>query len=226
MGRIGALLMWLVISSNAMADPLLPARYDFSVRTVGPTELPTDTSGEWMAFFGPGVASGALGVVAPPLFASGLVVGALLLAPGALIMAGSERRTWEHVATALKNNAFEAALLDALRLRGAALALDDAGPSAHVDVTVNAFGVAGERPERVCFIASADLRVTAAEREVLQDRLIIAETNRSADAPPPQCASLERFATRDAALVNETAAEYVQVLASMVVDRLTALEAP
>lgn len=199
-----------------------PGRYQLSVRAMQPAERPADTSREWLQFLGPGLTSGTLGLAAPPMYASALVVGGLLLAPTALLMSSRERRTWENVTTALGSVAFEQNLLRALIERAQGRLPERAGGDVRVELIVQAYGLVGARPERVCFIASADLVVRGVEGERRRERLSITPTDASADAPPPQCASLERFAAREGQLVRDTAAEYAQVLAVMAIDRLRA----
>lgn len=197
-------------------------RYDITVRTLTPAAMPDDTSGEWLEFVGPGIASGALGLAAPPLYASSLVVGAILLAPGAVILSSIDRRKWQRVAGALQGVAFEQDLLRAMRQRAtqAELATGNGEP-VRVALVINHYGVVGSMHlDRVCFVASLDLVVTAQQREVLRDQLNISDENRSADAPPPQCASLGRFAENAGQLVKDAAAEYVEVLAAMSFDRI------
>ncbi len=194
----------------------------FSVRAMPPAGMPADTSREWLQFLGPGLASGALGLAAPPMYASALVVGGLLLAPTALLMSGRERLIWQSVTTALGSIAFEQALLRALTERAQGRLPERAGGDVRVELIVQAYGLVGARPERVCFIASVDLVVRGEEGERRRATLRIAQTDASADAPPPQCASLERFAARDGQLVRDTANEYAQVLAVMAIDRLEA----
>ena len=218
------------LAAQTLRDDGGISRYEFSVRAVSAAELPRDTSGEWMLFFGPGLASGALGLAAPPMFASGLVVGGLLLAPGALIFSSMERRTWERAVDALKSTDFERQLLRATEARArrslpAPAASNDAAPVL-VELVVNAYGLASNRPERVCFIASVDLIATHSGNELLRDRLAISPFERSADAPPPQCATMERMAEREGQLVRDTAAIYAEVLAVMTIDRLIARSKP
>lgn len=218
------------LAAQTLRDDGGITRYEFSVRAVSPAELPKDTSGEWMQFFGFGLASGALGLAAPPMFASGLVVGGLLLAPGALIISSMDRRDWEQTANALKSTDFERQLLRATETRArrslpAPAASNNTAPVL-VELVVNAYGLAGSRQKGVCFIASIDLVATHAGNELLRDRMIIAPFERSTDAPPPQCATMERMAEREGQLVRDTAAIYAEVLAVMAIDRLVAGSKP
>jgi len=225
-----ALLACTSVAAQAPGKGGNITRYEFSVRTVSAAELPKDSSGEWMQFFGFGLASGALGLAAPPMFASGLVVGGLLLAPGALIISSMDRRDWEQTANALKSTDFERQLLRATEARAkrslpAPAASSDTAPVL-VELVVNAYGLAGSRQKGVCFIASIDLVATHSGNELLRDRMIIAPFERSTDAPPPQCATMERMAEREGQLVRDTAAIYAEVLAVMAIDRLIARSKP
>ena len=196
------------------------AGYHFSVKAMKAVDIPADTSREWMAFFGPGIASGALGVVAPPLFASGLVVGGLLLMPSALVMSDREHRQWEQVAHVLQNVPLENQLLDALQRRAIRTLHTEPGTAVHVTLDVDTYGIVGARPQQLCFVARANLIVQTRQETTLQAALSISPGQRSPDAPPPQCASLDRFSERHGQLVQDTATEYIEVLAAMVIDRL------
>ncbi len=177
-----------------------------------------------MHFFSRGVASGVLGLAAPPMYASGLIVGGIILAPGALILSSMEQRMWERMVTALKTADFEQALLRATRER-ANSKLETAAQSGtadliNVELVVNAYGLVRHSPDRLCFIASIDLIANRGGEHWLRDRLIISTRERSPDAPPPQCASHEGMAQNEGQMVRNTAAVYAEVLAAMVIDRL------
>lgn len=220
---IVCVLLMTCFGSRAQTEDR-PDGFTFAVRTLTAIELPKDTTREWMNFFAPGVASGALGLAAPPMFASGLIVGGLLLAPGALIVSNIESKKWQQVANALKGIRFEQELLEALRRRATGrLAARGGDPVTTIELVVNAYGLTGARPERACFVASVDLLVARAGKEVLRDRLVISEIDRSNEAPPAQCASLDRFAEHDGRLVRDTAAEYSEVLAALAIDRVAGL---
>jgi hypothetical protein len=129
------------------------------------------------------------------MFASGLVVGGLLIAPGAVILSGIERRPWERAVSPLVETDFPRALADALRARP----IEQSGPAHEplkVEVIVNGWGLHEERG-RVCFTVSIDLVVRSMDRELLKDRLLIREGHGSPDAPPAQCASLERMGEQE-----------------------------
>lgn len=190
----------------------------FSVTLLNPAELPPDTSREWLNFLEPGIASGALGVVAPPMYASGLIVGGLLLAPGSVVLSSMEHKKWLRVADALKKIEFKQRLLQALHTR-AARELSPL-PQMRVELAVEAYGVVSKRSDKACFIAIADMTIMQHGKEAIRNRLSITATNRSADAPPVQCASLDRFAGNDGELVRDTAAEYIEILAIMTMDRI------
>lgn len=207
--------------------PAAPGHVVFEVSTPGPAELPANTADDWLKIFlGPGLASGALGAVAPPFYASGLIVGGLLIVPGALTMSEMERSTWQHVVAALQSVRMDRALAAAVERRAPRDWTGSGGPAVHVDLVLKGYGIVGENPAKGCFVADMDLVATRDGAEVLRDRIVIAEDGPTPDAPPAQCASLERFEADDERLVRDTAAEYAEVLAVMAIGRLAAAGLP
>ena len=159
-----------------------------------------------------------LGLVAPPVFASALVVGGALVAPLGAYVYVHEEGIRDAINDALTQTKFTAAVDAALQAR-----LDEASRErpAAIGILIQALGmVASTQGQQYCFVVSADLTIRAPGIRTTQEALRITETNQSADAPPPQCASLERFAEHDAALLKTALAEYAEMLAVMTVNRL------
>ena len=240
---LAALAMMLLVSAGACAQPgdrsAEPIRWtdgprEWVLQARAAPDLPADRSAEIMALFAPGLGSLGLGLVAPPMYASGLVVGGLLIAPGAAILSMVERRQWERAVAPLLEMDFQRALAKALHVRTPPASRGtQTGPSSsspapatpaneRIEITVNGWGLGGER-EHVCFIASIDLRVRSGETVRLQERLLISDARVTPDAPPAQCASLERMGEREGRLVRQAAAEAAAVLAVMCLDRVLAL---
>jgi hypothetical protein len=225
------MLVLLILSAVGHAGTLEDVGgFGFSVRAATTAELPKDTSGEILEWVRPGLAFGALGLAAPPMYASGLVVGGLLLGPGALIAANIEHATWRHVADALGAIDFDQATLRALERRGALALPTRPGRQAKAELVINAYGIVGHQPGRVCFIADTELRVQVEQHERLRQRILLTDAAATPEqdaaalppAPPAQCASIDRFARTDAQLVRDTAAEYAELLAALVIERLVA----
>jgi len=196
-------------------------RYEWSVHARAAAERPDDRSAQILSLFAPGLGFAALGLAAPPMYASGLVVGGLLIAPGAVILSGIERRQWERAVSPLLETDFPHAVADALRARP----IEQPGSAqvpVDVEVIVNGWGLHEERG-RVCFTVSVDLVVRSMDRNMLNDRLLIREGHGSPDAPPAQCASLERMGEQDGRLVRQAASEAALMIALMSRDRLVRL---
>jgi hypothetical protein len=193
-------------------------RFEFSARAASAAEMPKDTSGEWYGIAGAGAMSGALGMMAPPLYASGLIVGGVLLLPGALIMSSYEKRMWKTAVDALSNIDFAGTTSKALQRRARVIPRRS-GRTAQVEIVIRAFGLVGERPDSICFIADAQLVAAEDGKDVLREAMRIAR-GRASDMPPAQCASMARFAQEDGRLVRDTAAEYAEVLAAAAVARI------
>jgi len=159
-----------------------------------------------------------LGLVAPPVFASALVVGGALIAPLGAYVYAHEKGIRDAINDALTQTKFTAAVDAALQAR--------LGKAAHekpaaISILIQALGmVASTQSRHYCFVVSADLTIRASGIGITKETLRISETDENADAPPPQCASLEHFAENDAALLRTTLAEYAEMLAVMSVNRL------
>lgn len=239
---LAGLAMMLLVSAGARAQPgersAEPIRWtdgprEWVLRARAAPDLPADRSAEIMALFAPGLGYLGLGLVAPPMYASALVVGGLLIAPGAAIASMVERRQWERAVAPLLEMDFQRALAKALRERtplpshGAEASRFASSPvpasptGERIEITVNGWGLGGER-EHVCFIASVDLSIGSADAVRLRERLVISDARVTPDAPPAQCASLERMGERDGRLVRQAAAEAAAALAVMCLDRVLA----
>lgn len=220
-----AVVLCLLLFEGQQAGALdVVGGYEFTVRVANPAELPKDSSGEFLEFFAPGMAFGVLGFAAPPMYASGLVVGGLLLGPGALIVSNIEHGIWQRVVDALVSIEFDKDILRALQRRAASSLPSGTGATVRVELVINGYGIVGARQDRVCFITDAALRVMTGQQEGLRRRISISDV--SPNASPAQCASIDRFAERDGQLVRETAAEYAELLAALVIEQLASARNP
>lgn len=215
-------LLALVCGLGAGAAPA--GELTVVVQRPAATTLPADQAAEFRQLIAPGLASGALGAAAPPMFASGLVVGGLLIVPGAIILSDVEHGRWQRIVDALGAIDLEREADQAIRRELDALPGD---PPANLQLTLRftAYGVLALDKLRGCVIAAADLDIVRPGRVPLRHPLTIVPGGRSADAPPPQCATLERLAEHDGELVRDTTAEYVRILARMTAARVAATEA-
>lgn len=211
----------------ATAVPAAPAdrigRFDISVRAASEPALPKDPSAEWGVFAGLGAVSGMLGAVAPPFFASGLVVGGIILVPLAMGMAERQRRILTALSESLQRAEFPAAVETALQRRAAAALPPSEGRVARAELTIQAFGVTGQSVDRGCVVVATELAVHVDGKELDRSSLAIEPARATRDAPPPQCAFLDRFAEDGGRLVAVTAAEYAEVVAALAVERLATI---
>ena len=208
--------------------PLAPAA--IAVRAAGQPDLgPVERSREKTAstkrtLESAGTIAAALAVAAAPLYAGTIALGALLV-PAAAGLEIYEKRDQETVVRILREVDLPTQLRSALVRRSVP---DPGGESAaSLIVTVNAFGLApraGSCPTcPVCVVADAELVVTQGATEVLRNPLLVTAWRRSADAPPPVCATLAEFADNDGRLLRKAILDTAQVLAGMAVNRLPGL---
>ncbi len=163
-----------------------------------------------------GGASAGLGVLAA---SSAMVVGGAV-APLCAYIYISEKWTWDAINEALINVEFTRAIDRAIKDRLNITYIKERAPNVKIDVIIQSFGIVERSLNMACVSVSADFILSRGDIEVKRNRLQISNVNRSMDAPPPQCASLKRFAKNKARLVKDTLAEYAEVLAVMVIDRI------
>jgi hypothetical protein len=207
--------------------PLVPA--SIAVRAagqpdIGPVERSRETTaGTKRTLESAGTIAAALAAAAPPLYAGTIALGALLV-PAAAGLEIYERRDQDTIIRTLREVDLPTQLRSALVRRSVPAA---GGPAAGVVVTVNAFGLApraGSCPTcPVCVVADAELVVTQGNTEVLRDPLQITAWRRSADAPPPVCATMQEFAADDGQLLRRAILDTAEILAGMTVTRLPGL---
>jgi hypothetical protein len=168
-----------------------------------------------------GTGSLALSLVAPPMYTSALAVGGILLIPLGTYVYVHEKGIWDSINGALSNAEFNRAIDSAMKKRLTAAFAGENMPNVKIEVVIQAFGIveSSSMPQH-CFVVSANFILGRGNMELKQDHLQISELNRSGNAPPPQCATLEHFAKNDARLVNDTLAEYAEVLAVMAIEMI------
>ncbi len=207
-----------------LSSPIGPV--SVTVAAEGAPGLPGKPDKELLSLLLVGAASIPLGLVAPPLYASALIVGGGMVLTGSAGAYGTEQMNFNTVGRAVKESDFPAALTEALRGR----ALPPVGhndPAANATVAVQGWGVvseSGKATDRHCFVAAVELSISRDRMQVLSDRLQLTLVDPSTDAPPVQCAKLWKFAEDNGRLVRETSRDYAEVLALMVTERLRNLE--
>jgi len=176
----------------------------------------------WLLAAVTGAVSGPLGLVAPPMYASALVVGGVMLLVGGSATYGVESQQTRAAAKALAASDFPGLLYRALSARGSAT---PNSPNAVADgeVGIVGWGVVSDTgmvSARHCFVAAVTLSIGTPDHPWIDETLRISRTGRSADAPPPQCADLQAFIDHDARLLRDTARDYAETLAVMIADRI------
>ena len=193
---------------------------ELTIRMATPAEIPEDYK-MWISFPAEGAVSLALGLLAPPMFASALVVGGVLLIPLGTYGYLHEKGIWDSINGALSNAEFTRAIDSAMKDRLNAAFAEESMPNVKIEVIIQTFGIVNSSSMLGhCFVLSANFILSRDNMALKQANLKITDLDRSEDAPPPQCASLEHFAKNEARLVKDTLAEYAEVLAVMAIDRI------
>jgi len=207
----------------ALRNPIMASNIgdlELIVRMATIAEIPEDLYKIWAVFPAQGAGSLALGLVAPPLYASALVVGGVFLIPLGTYGYLHDKKVWDSINGALANAEFTRAVDRAMKERLNGAFTRENAPDLKIEIIIQGFGLMkSSAMNQHCFAVSAEFIVSQDTSEIKRDNLNITYTHRSKDAPPPQCAGLENFAENDAMLVKDTLAEYSEVLAVMAMDR-------
>ena len=213
-------------SQKAFADrnPMIVSHMDgleLIIRMATPAEIPEDNYKIALSFPAVGAGSLALGLAAPAMYASSLVVGGFLLIPLGTYIYLSDKGIWDSINGALSNVEFTSEVDKAMKNRLNAVFTDGSMPNMKIEIIIQSLGlVDSSSMQQNCLVVSAKFVLKGDNMELKQDQLRITDLNKSEDAPPPQCASLEQFAKNGARLVKDTLAEYAEVLAVMAIDRI------
>lgn len=198
---------------------------ELTIRMATHADIPEEYYKNWLGFIGLG--AGSAGVLATPvgLYApayitppGALVLGGLIVIPGALFYS-YDKAIWTTISTSISQVKFTHIIGKALNKKLNNAFSNESAPNLDIELVILAIGIIST-PQAHCYVLSADFIVRQSNIEILRDQLNITETNRSKDAPPPQCASLSHFAENEGRLVTETSNEYAEVLAVMATERI------
>lgn len=224
------------VTARGHASPSGPRRSEFLwASSLGPMavnvvrdsvpEAPGKPDERWLWFPGFGAVAVPIGVVAPPIAGAMIVGGALLMIVPTAVY-GTEKSHVAAVGRAVEESDFPGKLERALQARSLPRA-EGASPVAAATILVRGWGVVsptGAAAGTHCFVAAATVSVARGTEPIYEESLRLTTSGASADAPPPQCASLSRFVANGGRLVDETARDYAELLAVMVLERLARLK--
>jgi len=208
----------------AQRNPEIVSQYGsmtMIVRLATANELPADMSKTGLLFSAEGAASVALGFALPSIYSSALVVGGIFLVPAGTYFYLHDKKIWEVISGTLSHAGLTAAISEAMHERVAKLFADTNPPEVTLELIVKAFGlVESQAGLQHCLVMSAECIISRKGRQIERYLLKITESERSDDAPPPQCTRIERFAENGARLLNDHLYESTHVMAAMAIDRL------
>jgi hypothetical protein len=111
----------------------------------------------------------------------------------------SEKRTWDAINGVLCRSAFTPAIDKAIKERFNTAFAGMNPPKIKIQIMIQTFGlIESKAAQQHCLVASARLTIHREHGEPKQEQLLITDLKKSKDAPPPQCASLDRFAENGA----------------------------
>lgn len=195
--------------------------FQLTVRMATSAEIPGDKYKETLFYPAHGATSLTLGVMAPPMYSSALVVSGVILIPLGTFLYTHEKKLYSSINNELTNVSMTSMIAQSIKQRLNAKFKDNEIPNLNVEVAIEAFGLSkssSASPE--CLFIIGNMIFSKNNVAIKQEYLQITDINKSEDAPPPQCGTLERFGENDAQLVKDTLAEYAEVLAAMVTDRI------
>ena len=170
-----------------------------------------------------GLGSLGLGLVAPPLYASALVVGGILLItmPSSMgAISGIQRNTIKKV---LATEDFSALTQQAI-IESMDYSESNRSDGYTLSVIILAYGFLEKFGDEICFSVDAEVKLAFHEKEIFDDYIYIEPFLRSEDAPPPPCAMVGEFSEDNGKLARQTIRTFSEYLASIVIHRLPVLE--
>jgi len=195
------------------------------VRMATANDLPADMSKTGLLFSAEGGASMALGFALPSIYSSALVVGGIFLVPAGTYFYLHDKKVWEVISGTLSHAGLTGAISKAMQERVDALFSGTNPPELTIELTIKAFGlVKSKTGVQHCLVMSADCIISRNGRQIGRSLLKITESDRSDDAPPPQCARIESFAAHGARLLDDHLYESSHVIAAMAIERLLKVE--
>ena len=169
-----------------------------------------------------GIGSLGLGLVAPPLYASALVVGGILLVamPSSLgAISGIQRNTIKKVLTTTDfSDLTQKAVVESFDYNQ-----KSKSDGYKLTILILAYGFVEKFSDEICFSVDAEIKLRLHEKEIYRDFIYIEPYLRSEDAPPPQCALVGEFAENNGKIVKQTIKDFSTILASIVTHRLSIL---
>lgn len=173
---------------------------------------------------GAGLTAAGVGVTLLNPFAGGAVVGGVLVTPIWVTLGIMNENARTSITTALREVDFPNRLQGAIQSRLAKGS--SGGPDSHVklEILILGYGLlrAGSREDWFCFSFDGEVKVTAADQVLYQDRVLMEPYRRSLDVPPPRCASLYEFGEDNGKVARETLVDASEVLAAVILRRVGA----
>jgi hypothetical protein len=169
-----------------------------------------------------GIGYVGLGLVAPPLYVSALVVGGVLIATGTLTLGaidGIQTNTIEGVLEKIDFSALtHKAIIESLDYNKTS-----ESNNCKLTILILVYGFTKKYSGTICFSVDAEIKLQVNGEEIYKDLVYIEPYLRSEDAPPPQCALAGEFSEKKGKLARQTIEDFSVILANIVAHRLPAL---
>lgn len=208
----------VIDSKSAFASKI--GKLALSVRAATRDELPDVNERLGLILAAEGAGSLTLGLIAPPMYASALVVGGGLNVPGGLLIYIHDKKVRNAIGDALGNVKVIETIHRSLKRHINEAFEEEKLPDIKIAFIVEAYGLVESSMWQHCFVVLSNLIISSDQLILAQENLLITQISRSEDAPPPQCAPFERWSDDNAAYLTATINEYADVLAVMTVDRV------
>ncbi len=166
----------------------------------------------------------ALGQASPALQATTVTLGALLM-PAAMGIEIYGQRQHDAIVRTLRQIDLLTLLREELVRRAAPVPPGE--QPADLTVTVKSYGLAPRSTPcptcPLCVVVEGELVVSRAGTELLKDTIVQGPWRRSADVPPPVCATMDEFSADDGRRLRNAVVDAAQSLAAIAANRLPGL---
>jgi hypothetical protein len=166
----------------------------------------------------------ALGQASPALQATTVTLGALLM-PAAMGIEIYGQRQHDAIVRTLRQIDLLTLLREELVRRAAPVPPGE--QAADLTLTVKSYGLAPRSTPcptcPLCVVVDGELVVSRAGTELLKDTIVQGPWRRSADVPPPVCATMDEFSADDGRRLRNAVVDAAQSLAAIAAKRLPGL---
>jgi len=188
----------------------------FTVRMATAADMQGDQYNSALLFPVSGAVLIPVGMTFPPMYGSAIIMGGILLIPLGTFLYLHEKNVHTPINDAIITFSMTQSIANALS-KYSMPSKTYSSSELNIEVRVDSYGLV---EPQVCLNSITNLKIRKNGQIIHEESIRITDTNRTVDVPPPQCASYEKFADRQAELVKSLLNEYADITALIILKRI------